>query len=342
MKLNRLVGVAAATAGIRAAAACGGGDTAGTAATGSSSTGGAVTKINYLTSFNTFGRDAYVYVAKEKGYFEEAGLDVDIKPGTGTVDVMKLIASGRADFGPGDFSTVVITVAKEKLPVTTVAMVQQKSLAAIVSLEGYGISSPKDLEGKTIADQPGSTNTVMFPVYAKAAGIDASKVKFVPAAPPTLPQLLAAHKVDAIGQFVVGKGLIEKAAKGKASVFLPFGDVLPDLYGNALLTSTAFAKDKPEVTKKFVAALMKGLEYSIAHPDETGDILKKYQPTQDPKVAAGEVTLMAPYVKGDKGAAIGNVDDARVAKIIEMLTEAGAIPAGLEPSQVVDADVATS
>jgi NitT/TauT family transport system substrate-binding protein len=335
VKLNRLAGVAAATAVMLVAAGCGGGDTTDTAVTGSS-TAGAVEKINYLTSFNTFGRDAYVYVAKEKGYFEQAGLDVDIKPGTGTVDVMKLIASGRADFGPGDFSTVVITVAKQKLPVTTVAMVQQKSLAALVSLEGYGISTPKDLEGKKIADQPGSTNTVMFPVYAKAAGIDASKVKFVPAAPPTLPQLLAAHKVDAIGQFVVGKGLIEKAANGKKAVFLPFGDVLPDLYGNAILTSSSFAKDKPEVTKKFVSALMKGLEYSIAHPDETGEILNKYQPTQDPKVAAGEVTLMAPYVKGDKGAAVGSVDNARVTKIIDLLTEAGAIPAGVQPAQIVD------
>lgn len=338
MNLSRLVGAAAAATVILSTAACGGDSTP--SRSGSSDQPASIQKVNYLTSFSTFGRDAYVYVAQEKGYFKDAGLEVDIKPGSGTVDVMKLVAGGRADFGPADFATEVITLAKEKLPVVTVGMIQQKSLAAIVSLEGYGIKAPKDLEGKTIADAPGSTNTVMFPVYAKAAGVDASKVKFLPAAPASLPQLLAANKVDAIGQFVVGKGLIQQASGGKPAVFLPFGDVLPDLYGNSLVTSTKFAKDKPEVVKKFTGALMKGLEYSIAHSDETGEILHKYQPTQDPKVAAGEVTIMAPYVTGDKGAAVGSVSKEKVQKVIDLLTDAGAIPAGVTPDQIVNFDLA--
>jgi len=56
-----------------------------------------LTKVNYLTSFSTFGRDAYVYVAQELGYFKEAGLDVSINPGSGTGSVMQLISAGTAD-----------------------------------------------------------------------------------------------------------------------------------------------------------------------------------------------------------------------------------------------------
>ncbi|MDT7784011.1 MAG: NitT/TauT family transport system substrate-binding protein, partial [Pseudonocardiales bacterium] len=255
------------------------------------------TKVDYLTSFSTFGRDAYVYVAQEKGFFEQAGLDVTITPGTGSVDVLKLVAGGRADFGIADFTATAITVAKEKLPVTTVAAIHQRSLAAIVALEGSGIAKPADLVGKKIGDQPGSTNQVMFPVYAKAAGIDPAKVEFVPSAPPALPQLLAAGQVDGIGQFVVGKPLIEAAAKGKKAVVLPYGDLVPDLYGNVLVTSKKIAADNTALVPKFTAALLKGLQYSIEHPDELGQILKKYQPTQNPDVASAEVGLMAPYVK---------------------------------------------
>jgi NitT/TauT family transport system substrate-binding protein len=309
-------------------AGCGGGE----------SSAPAVDKVNYLTSFNAFGRDAYAYVAQEKGYFKEAGLEVSIKPGSGTVDVMKLLAGGRADFGAGDFTTALITVGKEKLPITTVGMIHQKSLSAIVALEGGGITKPKDLEGKTVGDQPGSTNQVTFPVYAKAAGIDAAKVKFIPSAPPALPQLLASGKVDAIGQFVVGKPLIEKAAQGRTAVMLPYGDVLPDLYGNALLASAKLVKEKPELARKFTAALVKGLEYSVANPEETGRILKKFQPTQDENVAAAEVKAMAPYVVA--GGKAGVVDQARVVLNIKLLTEAGALPAGLTPEQVVDFTVA--
>ncbi|MFI6094553.1 ABC transporter substrate-binding protein [Lentzea sp. NPDC051213] len=292
-------------------------------------------KVSYLTSFNTFGRDAYAYVAQEKGFFAEAGIDVTITPGTGSVDVLKLVAGGRADFGVADFTATAITAAKEKLPVTTIAAIQQRSLAAIVALEGSGITKPADLAGKKIGDQPGSTNQVMFPVYAKAAGLDPAQVQFVPSAPPALPQLLAAGQVDGIGQFVVGKPLIEAAAKGKKVVVLPYGDLVPDLYGNALVTSKDTAAQKPELVQRFTGALLRGLTYSVEHPDELGQILKKYQPTQDAAVASAEVTLMAPYVKpaGFSGP-VGELTEARVEKIIRTLVEAGAIPDGLRPADI--------
>ena len=154
--------------------------------------------VTYLTSFNTFGRDSYAYVAQEQGCFSDAGFNVDIQPGTGTVDVLKLVASGQADFGVGDFQAASLTIANEGFPVRIVSAIHDKSLAAIATAEGYGIEEPADLEGKKIADQPGSVNEVLFPVYAEAAGIDASTVEFVPAQPPALPQLLASKQVDAI------------------------------------------------------------------------------------------------------------------------------------------------
>ncbi|ANZ41340.1 thiamine biosynthesis protein [Lentzea guizhouensis] len=298
-------------------------------------------QVDYLTSFSAFGRDAYAYVAQEKGFFAEAGIDVTITPGTGSVDVLKLVAGGRADFGIADFTATAITVAKEKLPVTTVAAIQQRSLAAIVALEGGGIAKPADLVGKKIGDQPGSTNQVMFPVYAKAAGIDPAQVQFVPSAPPALPQLLAAGQVDGIGQFVVGKPLIEAAAKGRKAVVLPYGDLVPDLYGNALVTSKDTAAQKPELVKRFSAALLKGLTHSVEHPDELGQILKKHQPTQDPAVASAEVTLMAPYVRpaGFTGP-VGELTDARVEKVLTTLREAGAIPDGVRAADVATAGLA--
>jgi NitT/TauT family transport system substrate-binding protein len=299
----------------------------------------AATKVTYLTSFSTFGRDAYAYVAQEKGFFAEAGLDVTINPGTGTVDVLKLVAGGRAQFGVGDLTATMITVAKEKLPVTVVGAIHQRTVAAIVALEGGSISKPADLVGKKIGDQPGSTNQVMFPVYAKAVGIDPAKVQFVPSAPPALPQLLVSGQVDGIGQFIVGTPTIEAAAKGRKAVVLPYGDYVPDLYGNMLLTSKDLASKDPELVRKFTAALLKGLQYSVDHPDELGQILKKFQPTQNPDVAAAEMRLMGPYTKGT--GPFGGLDQARVEKIIQVLGEAGAIPAGsLKPADIASFELA--
>lgn len=298
---------------------------------------GDATKVTYLTSFSTFGRDAYVYVAQENGFFAEAGLDVTINPGSGTVDVLKLVAGGRAHFGIGDFTGTMITVANEKLPVIAVAAIHQRTVAAIVGLEGGGISRPKDLAGKTIGDPPGSTIKLMFPLYARAAGLDPGTVQFVPSAPSALPQLLVSGQVDGIGQFVVGKPLVEAAAKGRKAVVLPYGDLLPDLYGNMLVTSKDLAGSDPQLVRRFSGALLKGLRFSIEHPDEVGRILRKYQPTQDPDVAAAEMRLMADYSKPDGFTGpLGEVERSRISTIIELLGEARAIPAGpLRPADLV-------
>ena len=330
MRLTR--SVATLTLGVMlAASACGGG--------GDSSSSDEVTQVDYLTSFNTFGRDSYVYVAQEKGYFKDAGIEVSIKPGSGSVDVMKLVASGRADFGPADFPAVATTVANEDLPVTAVAMIHQKTLAALISLEGYGIEKPADLEGKKIADTPGSTVQVNFAAYAKAAGIDPAKVEFVPAAPPALPQLLASRKVDVVGQFVIGGGLMSAAAEGKPAVILPYGDFLDDLYGMALVTSKKLAESDPELVKAFTEALLKGLQYAIDHPQEAGEILKKHVPAQDAAVAAREVELMAAYVRGTESAPIGSVSKDKVSKAIATLADADVLRADITPEDLVDFDL---
>lgn len=288
-------------------------------------------QVSYLTSFNTFGRDSYAYVALEKGYFKDAGFDVAIKAGSGSVDVMKLLASGSADFGVADFSAAVITVANEQLPVTAVGAIHQRTLSAIMSLDGNGIAKPSDLAGKSIADSPGSTVQVSFPAYAKAAGIDPSSVTFVPSAPPALPQLLASGQVNGIGQLVVGKPLIAAVAGERKAVVLPYGDLLPDLYGITLMTSDQRAESNPEEVKRFTSALLKGLKYAIKNPKEAAQILVKYQPTQNAAVAQAEIELMAPFV-GDVGK-IGAIERARVSRIIDIL--APAIKGDIKPEDVV-------
>ncbi|WP_440098612.1 ABC transporter substrate-binding protein [Streptosporangium sp. H16] len=320
------------------ASACANADTGSTSATGSGapSAPAAATKINYLTSFNVFGRDAYAYVALEKGYFRDAGFDVTIRPGSGTADSLKLIASGQADFGITDLTGSIVTLAGQKLPVTGVAAIQQRSLTAVIALEGSGIAAPKDLEGKKIADPPGSAVKLVFPAYAKAAGIDPAKVTFVPAPPPSLPQLLSSGKVDAIGQFVVGRPTIEQAAQGRKAVVLPYSDHVKEMYGNILTTTAKMAAEKPEMVTKFRDALLKGLEYAVDNPDESGKILNKYHPTQNPVTAAAELKEMAAFVRpSEAGVPVGALDESRLAAVITILEDAKVIQPGFKPSDIV-------
>jgi NitT/TauT family transport system substrate-binding protein len=303
----------------------------------------ALEKITYLTSFGTFGRDAYAYVAKDKGYFKAAGFDVDIKGGGGTFENLKAIVGGTAQYTPLDLTGTLLAAGAAKDPVTgfaAVAGIQQRTMAAIITLQGNKINTPKDLEGKTLADSPSSVVRNLFPTYAKLANIDYKKVTWKNGTPQNLIGLLAGGQAAGIGQFVVGKPTVESIAKGRKAVVLPYSDYLQDLYGNVLVTSAANAKDNPEKVKKFTEALLKGLQDSITNPTEAGTILKKYVSTANPEAAAAELTLMGPFVRSEaSGVPVGALDNQRVARSIAILQGSGQIAPGLTPEKVIDFDL---
>jgi NitT/TauT family transport system substrate-binding protein len=257
----------------------------------------ALDKIVYGTGFGVLGRDAFVHVASKLGYYRNAGIEVEIVPGAGTVDTMRQLASGRRDIGFGDVNAVVLTRANEGIPVKAVYLVSQNTLATYIALKESGISTPKDLEGKTIADAPGSTATVLFPLYAKRAGIDASKVQFVPAAPPTLPSLLASKRTDAVAQFILGLPLMQAAAGGRPVVSLPYYRFFPGFVGTAILVSDEYIQRKPGLLRRFLRATDRGLRYALANPVRAGAILNEMEPLANPVIAAKELKLLKPHAR---------------------------------------------
>ena len=280
----------------------------------------ALTSITYSTSFGNFGRDAYAWVALEKGYFRDAGFDVKIVPGAGSVAVAQAIAAGSVDFGPADVAAVALARAESGVPVRLTALIQQNTMAAFLALKSSGISKPTDLAGKTFADTPGSTVAVLLPLYAKRAGFDASSVKFVPSTPPALASLLAAKRVDAVGQFTVGIPTF-RAATQQEVVSLPYAKVVPGLVGLGLFTSDKMIRDRPGDVRKFTKALLKGEKWALDNPGQAGAILNKNVPLQDPKIAADELKIMKKYaVTADvRTKGLGLVDKKKLASTISIV-----------------------
>ncbi|WP_329332295.1 ABC transporter substrate-binding protein [Streptomyces sp. NBC_00663] len=336
-RFARTLAAATLATGLALTAGCGGSDSDADAGDDAK----ALKKVTYLTSFGNFGRDAYAWVAKDKGFFKEAGFDVTIRPGQGTGGVIPAVVSGQAQFGPIDLTGGLLSLGNgQAKDFVAVAAVQQHTMAAIATTEGSGIAKPKDLEGKRLADTPGSVVRNLFPTYARLAGVDAAKVTWVNGEAQTLMGTLAGGSVDGIGQFVVGKPTIEAVTKKKA-VLLPYSDVIPDLYGNVLITSKKIAEQDPEMVRRFTAALLKGLEYSLAHSQEAAGILQRNVDVTNPASAAAELELMAGYVtlKDGSGAVIGSLDSGRVAKSIKILEDAGTLPKGMTPDQIIDFDL---
>ncbi len=250
---------------------------------------GAADKVALITDAGFLGRHAYYFVAIDKGYYKAAGLDVTVIRGQGSAEAIRQVASGNAAFGFADAGSVVLARANDNLPVRVVAIVYAKPPHAIYALKESGISKPKDLEGRKIANPAGGAIPKMFPAYAKAAGIDESKVTWVVASSEALPGLLALGRVEAIGQFTVGEPRLKKEAAPKELVELTYAAAGLDFYSNGIVASENTIKSNPDLVRRFVFATLRGLKDTLDNPQQAAETMQKYHREIDVGMAAAEL-----------------------------------------------------
>lgn len=289
--------------------------------------------VTFVTDFGFNGRHAYYYVALDKGYYKEAGMDVKIVRGQGSTDAVKQVASGTAQFGFADTSAVIFAKANDGIPIKLVSVIYAKPPHAIYVLKDSGISKPKDLEGRKLADTAFSAMPKMFGAYAKAAGIDASKVTWVVAGSDALPGMLALGRVDGIGQYTVGEPLLKKAAAPKDIVALTYSDAGLDYYGSGIVTMESTLQSNPDLVKRFIAATLRGLKDAIANPQQAGEIMHKYHREVDEGVARDE-TIKVGQLATVPGAPMGSIDEARLQRTIDVVAGAYTLKSTVKPADI--------
>ena len=305
-------------------------------------------QVTYLTAFGAAGRDAFAWIAEEKGYFREANLAVTIQLGKASGENLKALAAGKTQFAALDLTAAIISADPKKpnpaayKDFRAVLGIHQQTLVSVMAIEGSNINSPKDLAGKQIAAAANSVNQLLFPGYARLAGIDPSGIHWVAVQPAQLGPVLASGKADALSTFLIGRPTIEKATratKQRGVVVFPYSQYLPDLFGNAIITTSANVTGKPDLVKRFREAMRKALVYTVAHPDEAAALLHQKQPETVTAVAAQEIKLMTPSVTAEGEDQIGVISRTRIAGAITSLQKAGLLGTSLKPEDIVDFDV---
>src|SRR5260370_30327964 len=174
--------------------------------------------------------------------------------------------------GGADGGRVVLARGNDQIPVKLVSIVYAKPPQAVFCREDSGIKQPKDLEGASIANPAGGATVDMFPVYAKAAGLDASKVKWIVAGSDLLPGLLAGNRVPCVGQFTVGEPLLRMQAAPTKLVRFAFAETGVSVYANGLIASDSTIATRANIVQRLVAATIRGMKDAFARPDEAGPV----------------------------------------------------------------------
>src|SRR5438552_4493878 len=132
-----------------------------------------VQQIRFLLDFVLDGTHTPYFVARDKGWYREVGLDVELTPGTGSFDTVKLVGAGQAPLGYADAGSMGIGVAQD-VPVTMVAMLYQQSPLTIFSLKDRRITQPRDLEGRSVGLASGAAEAKIFPAFVRKNNLDSS------------------------------------------------------------------------------------------------------------------------------------------------------------------------
>lgn len=274
-------------------------------------TGTALKKVTFLLDWTPNTNHTGLFVAKDKGYFAEAGLDVDIQtPPQGGSPA--LVAAGKADFGIDFQDTLAPALASSNpLPVTAVAAVLQHNTSGIISRKGEGLDRPAGLAGKKYATWDNPVEQAIIRSVVTGDGGDYDKVQLIPNNITDEVAALKTNQVDAVWIFYGWSGINAKV-QDFAFDYFAFKDIDPvfDYYTPVIITSDAHIEADPETVRAFVAAAGKGYTFSAEHPAEAADILMKYAPELEETLTRESQAWMATQLV-DPGKAWGSFDAAR-------------------------------
>lgn len=236
-------------------------------------------KITFVLDWTPNTNHTGLYVAQAKGYFADAGLQVEIvQPPEDGAEV--LVASGNAQFGVSfQDSMAPALIGEEALPITAVAAVIQHNTSGIISRKGEGMDTPKGLEGKKYAtwDMPVEKATIKS--VMEADGGEFEKLELIPSTVTDEVSALQSGSVDAIWIFYAWAGVACETA-GLETDYFAFADMDPafDFYTPVIIAGNEYLAQKPEEAKAFLAALAKGYKFAIENPQEAADILMEAAP----------------------------------------------------------------
>ena len=239
-----------------------------------------------------------LYVAKEKSFFKEQGLEVEIiQPSEGTSDT--IVASGKAQFGISYQESVTYARAAD-VPLVSIGAVIQHNTSGFASLKDKNILTPKDFEGKVYGGWGSEVEEATIRYLMEQAGADFSKVTIMTTGDADFFQASATGQIDFAWIFEGWAG-IEAKQKGMDLNYIDLGKEAPvfDYYTPVIITNETILKEDKVLVEDFMKGVKKGYEYAIKNPEDAADILIKEVPEINQELVMESQKFLADKYQAD-------------------------------------------
>ena len=253
----------------------------------------AVVSVSLALDWFPNSNHAGFYVAQEKGYYDEEGLDVDIVVPANPEDVLKTVGAGRDDFGVS-YQAEVLLARGEGVPVKSIAAMVQHPLNSIMVLEESGIDRPSDLVGRSVGVTGIPFEESLFLSMLQHDGATVDDVTLINVGYDLSPSLIG-KKVDAIvGAYWTHESIAMEKQGYPVSVLRMEEWGVPDFYELVLVAGESYLADNPVVAERFLRATARGYADAIADPQGAVDILVEANPEIDGELESQGIGLLAP------------------------------------------------
>lgn len=239
------------------------------------------------------------FVAQEKGYFAEAGLEVQIiQPGE--VLAEQAVVGGAADFGLSFQEQVTLARADEGAPLVSLAAILQSNTSGFATRADQGVGSPADWGGLRYGSFGSPFEAPTLIALMECAGGDFSQLQVVNTGFSDPLALLTEKQIDLAWIFYGWQG-IQAGQQGLAlnlEMMSDWFNCIPDYYTPVITTSEQTIKERPELVRAFVGAVSRGYQFAIQNPDEAASVLLKAAPELDERLVRASQAWLSPRYQG--------------------------------------------
>jgi NitT/TauT family transport system substrate-binding protein len=200
------------------------------------------------------------YVAKDKGYYSAAGLDVSIQPGGSDFPAVQMVAGGSEQFGVTGADQILIARSKG-VPVVAIAVIYRENPFVLFALKKSGITKAAEFSGRNIGLKIGGSEELIYRSVLKSANVDKGSLHEVPVKFDLSPLLTG--QVDIWPGYVINEVIAAEEKGFEVSVIKP-ADYGVRMYADTLFTTERMLKEQPDLVKKFVAATIHGWTDAVA------------------------------------------------------------------------------